>query len=449
MFINMENDAVVENADEGLVAADVVAEVGDAEVEQAQIDQAVVAIEDAAIEANELEAQEARLAAGVETGEGVSEDTMEGVELAVESHLRRMKMSAGAELRFLSVENFGRTDSKLAQTRLAMEGIGKTLKKIWEKILAAIKSMWAKVLDFFTRATSSVDSVEKAAVNVRNAVSQFGGSTKGDVTSGSVLSAFSIDGKCSMDTVKAIFEGTGYQLEEVLNLPADMENKANQLSNLAKDTSTYKYSVVQEIYADFPGTKAKGVKPTKTNKKSGITTEIRDSKPIYRGQIVRVTLTLPKGIEVDKSKDGKALGTTGTGADFSTNGHVSMELVQQSKSAANKIKALNVSEMNTVLDLVDSTVDQVRKLKKEEPRLGKIRDALTGIADSALKFAEAKADNPNENTQKTKLVNAQVRALTTAMNSIGARLAAGAPTWGLGCAKAGLALVEASMKTAK
>lgn len=447
IFLNMEDFDTNGDGAELAVAentAEVAAEVNAVEPEAAELSAGFVAVEDAVAEAEGLEAVADRVAESIEGGEGLTEGEADVVEMAVEQAFRRLRMSRGAELRALTVENFGSGNSRLASSKLVFEGIGETLKKIWEKIKAAIKGLWQRVLDFFSRSTANLDAVEKEALAIRQRISAVTGSAKGDVTSGSVLSAFSVNGKCTLTEVKLVIENTANLVKMTLGAMDRADDIAGKLSALASDPSKYRHAEISGIYESIAPTKDKGVKKSKGK---GPKTDVFDFGPFYRGQHLRYQVTLPSDVVAKKGEDGKySMG--GNMASLEVNGGLSMDVVGQSKEPAKSIKALSVGDMNSLMGEVDGLVEEVRKFRKEESKIKATSDALTKISDAALNYVSTKLDNKADDTNvaRDRLVLAQVRTLITAQNSIGGRLAANTAGWSLSCAKAAFSLIDASIK---
>lgn len=426
-LLAMENDgeAVEGQVEELGLSADTVDGVAELEAGAGEIDRAAVAAEDAAASAEDLEEVADQLAAGVESGEGVSEETARMAEIAVESATRRLLGRRSAS--FVAVENFGGRQTKLQATKLAMEGVIETVKRIWEAVKKAVKDMWAKVMDFFGRATANLDKVEADAAKLRERVRGVTGSIKEkDVTSGSVLSAFSVDGKCTLETAKEISANTVVLVETTLEGLNKAEVNCAELTKIASNPGEYKVGVLRKILFNVPFSKAKGVKSQKKNK-NGADVATLDLGPIYRGQLVRMVVTMPKDDEGDLKSS------------------LSMEIVQQSKSA-DKTKTLSTSEMDTALDLVDTLTEATRKFDKKKDELAAVSSALTKVADAAMSFATAKMENKDANVAKERAMLNEVRSMVSSMNSINGRLSANAPAWALSNAKALMTYVDASIR---
>lgn len=163
--------AVMEN--EGSVGVEM-AEGGDAGGADAmQADQAVqdshdeieevqAAIEDAEEGAEDLEAIGDVAADTIEDGgEGMSEDAARVTEVAVESICRRLGVRGSSIVP--ATESFGSRSSRITATRIVVEGIGETVKKIWAAIVAGFKKIWAKLVDFYKFLTDSNVRMEKRA----------------------------------------------------------------------------------------------------------------------------------------------------------------------------------------------------------------------------------------------------------------------------------------------
>ena len=60
-----------------------------------------------------------------------------------------------------NVESFDNAQSRLDATKYAMEGVGETLKNVWNKIVAFIKEWASRIHKWFSDKITSLDSVEK------------------------------------------------------------------------------------------------------------------------------------------------------------------------------------------------------------------------------------------------------------------------------------------------
>jgi hypothetical protein len=143
------------------------AEVAEGQAEVAEMadiaDEAVTAIEELADVAEVM-------SDSVEgDGEGLTEDAAEIAEVAVEAICARLGYKPAKKL-MPSLEAFGSTSSRVEATKYALEGIGDTMKKIWEaikgffnRIWEAIKGLWNRLFDASTKVAARAKKLEEKA----------------------------------------------------------------------------------------------------------------------------------------------------------------------------------------------------------------------------------------------------------------------------------------------
>jgi hypothetical protein len=127
-----------------------------------EIEEVQAAIEDAEEGAEDLEAIGDVAADTIEEGgEGMSEDAARVTEVAVESICRRLGVRGSSIVP--ATESFGSRSSRITATRITVEGIVETVKKIWAAIIAGFKKIWAKLVDFYKYLTDSNVRMEARA----------------------------------------------------------------------------------------------------------------------------------------------------------------------------------------------------------------------------------------------------------------------------------------------
>lgn len=142
----------------------------EAEVDAAEVDELATAIEDAEVAADNLEDVAEVLEEGVESGEGVSEETAQAAEIAVEACLNMLGTSHRESSIMPSLESWGSGHSRLSATKIALEGITDTVKKIWERIVKFVKDIWQKVSDFFVKFFDNTDRLIKNATKLKQEI---------------------------------------------------------------------------------------------------------------------------------------------------------------------------------------------------------------------------------------------------------------------------------------
>jgi hypothetical protein len=180
----------------------------------ADIDSTVVAVEDdiTGIEdlqegANELGEVKERMDDSIEAGTGMSEETAEMAEIAVEAICSKIGLRGHAKRVMISTESFGSTNTRLQSTRFSAESIGDTIKKIWEAIKTAIKNVWDRIKNFFNGLVGSAKKASEHIESLKKRVNELplgGEKSKEKLDSGSLAKAFTEDGEAGYNTAIAI-----------------------------------------------------------------------------------------------------------------------------------------------------------------------------------------------------------------------------------------------------
>jgi len=159
----------IAGADADVAAADAVGETAEQEIvvneETTAIEALSFAIEEAVEDIETVEeiadTVEEVSDAGGEGGEGLTEGEAVLAEEALSIVYRRLGIRGDRVMP--ATESFRSANSRKAATRIGLEGIGETIKSVWEKIIAAIRSMWSKIVAFVKKLTDANVGLEKAA----------------------------------------------------------------------------------------------------------------------------------------------------------------------------------------------------------------------------------------------------------------------------------------------
>lgn len=200
---------VVPEAD--TMAADMM-EVSDAAEEVEAVDSA---IEEAVEGAEQLE-EIAQIAEGSLDNGGMDETSAQLMETAVESIYNRLGVVTSAKM---SLESFGTKGTRVQSTKLAIEGIKETTKAIWDKIIAAIKSMWNSISTWFAKLFDAATKMSERAKKIKAGVAAAKDKTAKEAeVSGSFVKKLTLQGKTNgSGVVTGLTEMKNLQ---VLNLQA-------------------------------------------------------------------------------------------------------------------------------------------------------------------------------------------------------------------------------------
>lgn len=106
----------------------------------------VAQVDDAEADIADVEKIEEILEKGAASGEGVSEEAAQIAQIAVEGLQRRLSIRA---TRMPALESFRSSSTRLAATKIALEGIGDTLSNAWDAVVKFFKMIWDKVKGFY------------------------------------------------------------------------------------------------------------------------------------------------------------------------------------------------------------------------------------------------------------------------------------------------------------
>jgi hypothetical protein len=113
-------------------------------------------IEVAGDDMEQLEQVRDNLEGSLDNG-GASPETVEMAAVTVEAISRRQ----GIKIGHVAKESFSNSKTRIANTKLAIEGIGDTVKRIWDSIVKAIKKMWEKVKKWWNSYFDGVTKMEE------------------------------------------------------------------------------------------------------------------------------------------------------------------------------------------------------------------------------------------------------------------------------------------------
>lgn len=166
-LFSMEDDVVTPEGAEG-EGQDEAAEVAAVETELAEdgageVEEMGEAVDNGIEAAGELEQVEAVVEKAEEEEGGLTPVGAEAVRIALEAIARKVDYPVERRIYTLyAAESFDATSSRRANTQLALEGIRDFLVDLWERIKAAVKKMWDKIVAFWDKHVSTVGRLVKA-----------------------------------------------------------------------------------------------------------------------------------------------------------------------------------------------------------------------------------------------------------------------------------------------
>lgn len=175
LFSMEELDGDIEGVEVELETTPEEGEVADVEVEVAEdvaeIEDIETSVDEGVDAAEDLEEiQEVIEASLDEDGEGLDEISAEMARVAVKAICGRIGANPKAIYSLYAKENFESASSRRANSQIATEAVGDMLKDLWNRIKAAINSMWTKVKDFWAKHLSSLGRLKKAVASMEKKV---------------------------------------------------------------------------------------------------------------------------------------------------------------------------------------------------------------------------------------------------------------------------------------
>lgn len=164
-----------------------------------------VATEEAEGDVEALQDVQEIMEESVDEGTGMSEQTAEMAEVAVESICTRLGFPRGQKT-LPSMESFGASGSRLASTKIALEGVGDRIKRAIAAIINYVKTLWEKIKGFFAGLFRSRAGLEKhldALIKRAEGVDKAAKPKEAQLKIGAAK-ALSIGGKADKSTAKEI-----------------------------------------------------------------------------------------------------------------------------------------------------------------------------------------------------------------------------------------------------
>lgn len=402
----LEDDSIdsdLDVADTAPAAAAAMDEVND-DVDESE--DLTAAIEEATDSADALQDITDTMEESVEEGEGVDPKAAEIAEIAVEFIAAR----AGVRHRstFPAIESFGSSSSRVSATRVAVEGVKETIKKIWETIKAAIKRLWDKIKQFFLGITKNSKKLTEHLEALKKRVQDLPAGAKpieSKLDNSSLAEKLSIKGKADMSTAKKLLEhanklpgATGKIVDEMnKNIQRTVEVAETIIKASNPDDETTKLAELKaEIHkgtvgafsglavstGDFEDAKA----DTKTKAAKGEKAEISGFGPFVGGMVIVSKYELV-------AQEGPAPTKGSAPVGISHKGKWSISFGEAKGKPAEKIVALNASEMMQLCNDAINVADEMVVFEKAQSRATEIVKKSDEVASTMMKFASEDSEN--------------------------------------------------------
>lgn len=214
-LFGMENDSAVAEASVEKIEAITSAATTDADTMTEELAQAdtVTDAAQAGVEAIEpLEEVEGLLTQAVESGDGLDQVSAEAVRIALTAICRPIGADAKRVYPLYAAENFSAGGTRMASTKLALEGATDFIKELYERIKASLKRMWEKAKAFWDKHFTTLGRMKKAVQSLKQKAKDAKGLKSGpfvEKTPSVFLSAFGPQGELTEKDVAARTDKAG------------------------------------------------------------------------------------------------------------------------------------------------------------------------------------------------------------------------------------------------
>jgi hypothetical protein len=364
-----------------------------------------------------------------EGGPGLTDDAAEIVGVAVEALLKRLKVSSDAKL-VPSLEAFGRTESRVTSTRVALEGLKEKAQQAWETFKRFLEEIWQKILDFYHKFMGVHAQILKQAQALKEEIQKAGNlqPKTQELDLDAVYRAFGFKGNFSAQRVEELLDVQGVvttQLAEGANFLAET------YAHLAKTS-------MQEILAGKFESELFAGKVVRATRRAfnSIQGASAGMEKIMMGPYVN-----GKGLIIDFIKPD--VDVTGIKARIEL-----LDIVSTDKVQVKPCPILNRQAMLTLCDSVISMLAATEKAQKEFANNRALKE-LKSIMDSAWKklFTESFSGKGDQNAMGTMMGDALViQAVGSWVYTMFSRTAYYMPRFNLIAARQALHYVQTSFK---
>lgn len=433
------------------------------EADSAELTEDSNELEDVVVAAEEAEADAAALGdiAGVmeesvQEGEGLDETAAQITEVAVESICARLGVRRYSRT-IPSMESFGSRSSRVSATRIAMEGIGDIIKKIWDAIVSAAKRVWEFIRGIAGKITKSRDSLLKHLEDLEEKVVKLssGAKMKEKKISGGFAKVFTFEKKSNLDTATKILVCSGGAIPSAKKMVAEYSKlsqifigRVDEISKDANGADSVKStpaliatfdtlkSVVIGYASGLGSSTAEAVAKLKEKNKLKGEVGVHGAFPNGKSFFYEIS---NRG---ERAKTEKAAALTD--AEKSENLTIKLGFMENSKEEADEADALDKAGMQKLLEAAITTVKQLKEYDKIKSDIESTVKTVITAADKVLKAASSVA-REGEDKGKARRLNELAsisREVVSALSQTGAQL----PTMAYNAAKSAGDYVSASIR---
>lgn len=430
----VDNSPSIDENEAAEVAATVADESSEVQTEGDEIGVTVAQVEDAVQAGEELEDIAEVASETVEEGEGLDESAAEMASIAIESIRNRLGIRAQTRL-VPATESFGNTNTRVVSTKLVVEEIGETLKRIWAAIKAAALRLRDKLVQFLAKLFNANAMLVKHIEGLKERVRKLpaGLVPKEDVIkSGSVTSAITVDGKADAKTFGEIVAAS----RKLLGVSAIVSTEAQKIasgaqslaSGLAQGGTYEKIAKSLEGAAGRVQAQMNALPSGKFSAEEVKGFEKKDAKVEVFGPFAGRSAIV---LEVSE-KDGLE------SFSVSVKGGVG--------KAAEGAAALKQSEMTDVLNQALDLAKEIEKAKKTQDTVKASAEAMAKAAEGVISNVDRALGKESEENAEVKKGLAALKAMVSASMRATEGLTARVPSLAFSAAKAGADYVSASLR---
>ena len=376
--------------------AEVEAGVAEAETRAREVEELTDATEEAADDIGTLTDISEVAQDAVDSGDGLDENAARVVETAVENIRNRLRLPTRKSI-VPALESFGSRNSRVAATKIVIEGIGDWIKKIWEGIKAMCSRLLEKIKLFFTGITKSNESLSKLLENLKDRAQNISSSAEIDDTNlknSSLARSLSVGKKANFNTAKEILTNSVKLLTAATTTVKHIHTFSDKASKIIAGSHTAK------DYSDF-------VTEVRTKLDSGITNldVYKTPTTVDKGNVNTASTTTWYGPfagskvlawDAETTQHGLIANASGAPIQATKITRYSVSFEYQENIEASEIEALKRPEILTIIESALTTLDGKKKFDADTKDAEAVLKANEKLSEAVLSTIVGKAERKGD-----------------------------------------------------
>lgn len=419
----------VDQTEAAEVAVDVAEEAAEISETSGEVDATVADVSDAVAADEELSDIAEVAEEAVESGEGLDQTSAQVASIAIETIRNRMGIYSESTV-VPALESFGNTNTRMVSTKLVVEGIGDTLKRIWAAIKAAAIRIWDKIKLFVAKLFNATGMLIKHIKTLQERASKISESAKPSEKTlkasglAKALAAKDANGKEALKTIS----GNSAKFLDVAKKSGEVtKNLVGRVQKLAEGSMSEE-SLLKSIdeIKDLSKTNFKTVADQSGLETIGSRAEFKEGMAVKYGPFAGNLALMVKLENIDGVS------------------HSVVSFASDLDKVASELNALTLPEVKEVLNIAMASAKSVEDFKKFQSANEEIVKSTVKVADTVLKQADKlSAGEKNAETRKAlALCKKSVNGAISVLNTIAAR----APSITFATAKAAADYASMSMR---